>query len=101
MATSSFILKPLHDRVVVKPEGKGEKLSASGIIIPESKDTEGPMKGKVVAVGPGKYDEDTRIPMDVKVGDKVIFSKYGFDAVTIEGEEYYILSEASILGIIN
>lgn len=101
MAKKPFILTPLHDRVVVKPDtGKGEKKSPSGIIIPDTANKERPMKGVVVAVGPGKYDEDTLVPMTVKVGNTVLFSKYGYDEVKIEGEEYYILSEQGILGII-
>ena len=95
-------LKPLGDRVVVQPaEKEGEKKLASGIIIPETVDKEKPAQGTVVAVGPGKYEDGKRVPMQVKVGDTVIFSKYGYDEVKAEGQEYYILSESSILGIIN
>ena len=95
-------LKPLGDRVVVKPsEKEGEKRLASGIIIPETVDKEKPMKGEVVAVGAGKYEDGKRTPMQVKVGDTVLFSKYGYDEVKIEGQEYYILSESSILAIIS
>lgn len=97
-----FHIKPLSDRVVVKPEEKeGEKKLASGIIIPETADKEKPMKGEVVAVGPGKVDDGKRVPLDLKVGDTVLFSKYGYDEVKIDGEEYYILSESSILGVLN
>ncbi|MCX6787402.1 MAG: co-chaperone GroES [Candidatus Kaiserbacteria bacterium] len=95
-------LKPLGDRVVVKPSDKeGEKKLASGIIIPETVDKEKPMKGKVVAVGSGKYEDGERVPMQVKVGETVLFSKYGYDEVKIEGQEYYILSESSILAIVS
>ena len=95
-------LIPLGDRVVVKPsEKEGEKKLASGIIIPETVDKEKPAQGVVVAVGPGKYEDGKRIPPQVKVGDTIIFSKYGYDEVKIEGQEYYILSESSILGIVN
>ncbi len=93
---------PLGDRIVVKPAPKGgEKTLASGIIIPETVDKERPAQGTVVAVGPGKYENGTRIPLQVKTGDVVIFSKYGYDEVKIEGEEYYLLSESNVLGIIN
>lgn len=93
---------PLGDRVVVKPsEKEGEKKLASGIIIPETVDKERPAKGEVVAVGPGKVEEGKRVPLQVKVGDVVLFSKYGYDEVKIEGQEYYILSESGILGILN
>ena len=94
-------LKPLGDRIVVKPEEKsGEKKLASGIIIPETVDKEKPAQGTVVAVGPGKYDDGAFTPMQVKVGDAVLFSKYGYDEVKIEGEAYYILSESNVLGIV-
>lgn len=94
-------LTPLGDRVVVRPADKeGEKKLASGIIIPETVDKERPSKGIVVAVGPGKYEDGKHVPMQVKVGNEVIFSRYGFDEVKIDGEEYYIISESNILGII-
>lgn len=95
------MITPLGDRVVVKPEGKEEKKLPSGIIIPETAAKEKPMQGNVVAVGPGKMDDGTMVPLQVKVGDTVLFSKYGYDEIKLEGEEYYILSESSILGIIN
>ena len=97
-----FSLSPLGDRIVVKPaDTAGEKKLASGIIIPETVDKEKPAQGTVVAVGPGKYEDGTRIPMQVSVGDTVLFSKYGYDAVKIEGQEYFILSESQVLGIAN
>ncbi|MFA6407860.1 MAG: co-chaperone GroES [Candidatus Paceibacterota bacterium] len=95
-------LTPLGDRIVVKPADKeGEKKLASGIIIPETVNKEKPAKGTVVAVGPGKYEDGNRIPMQVKVGDTVIFSSYGYDEVKIEGQEYYILAESNVLGVVN
>ena len=94
-------LVPLGDRVVVRPsEKEGEKTLASGIIIPETIDREKPAKGEVVAVGPGKYEDGARAPLQVCVGDTVLFSKYGYDEVKIEGQEYYILSESNILGVL-
>ena len=97
----TFSIKPLGDRVVVRPDAKGEeKKLPSGIIIPEMADKEKPMQGKVVAVGAGKVDDGKRIAPEVRVGDAVLFSKYGYDEVKIDGEEYYILSESSILGIL-
>ncbi len=96
-----FSLMPLGDRIVVLPsEKEGEKKLASGIIIPETVDKEKPAKGSVVAVGPGKYEDGTRIPMQVKVGDTVLFSRYGYDEVKIDGQEYYIIAESNILGIV-
>jgi chaperonin GroES len=94
-------LKPLGDRVVVMPsEKEGEKKLASGIIIPETVDKEKPAQGMVVAVGPGKYEDGKRVPIQVKVGDTVLFSRYSYDEVKIEGQEYYFIEESKILGIV-
>mgnify|MGYP003394810606 CR=1 FL=1 len=101
MATKSSIgISPLGDRVVVKPFEKEEKISATGIIIPDTVDKEKPMKGKVVAVGPGRYDDGDLLPMGVKEGQTVLFSKYGYDEVKVDGVEYYILSESQILAVL-
>lgn len=94
---------PLADRVLVKPLSEDElaKRSIAGIIIPETVDKEKPGQGIVIAVGPGRYDDEgVLIPMQVKEGDRVVFSKYSPDEIKFEGEEYYILSESSILAII-
>lgn len=93
-------LSPLGDRVVVLPVEKGEKKLPSGIIIPDTVDKEKPAQGEVIAVGLGKFEDGKRVPMQVKVGDTVVFSKYGYDEIKIEGAAYYILSESNILGII-
>lgn len=99
--TKKLSLTPLGDRILVKPsEKEGEKVLASGIIIPETVDKEKPAKGEVIAVGAGRYEDGKRVPLQVKVGDTVLFSKYGYDEVKIEGQEYYILSESNILGIL-
>ena len=102
---SEINLKPLADRVVVRPltDEEAGNVSKSGIIIPDTAKKDKPEQGIVMAVGAGKWDEDgeKRIPMEVKVGDKVMFSKYGFDEVKVEDREYYVLSESSILAIIN
>lgn len=92
-------IKPLADRVVVAPLAKHES-TASGILIPDSAKQDKPEQGTVVAVGPGKYDDGHLIPMTVQVGDTVLFSKYGFDEVKIEGAEYFIISEANILAVL-
>ena len=97
--TKSLALSPLGDRVVVQPASK-EEVSASGIILPDTAKTEKPERGTVVAVGPGRFDDGVKVPMTVKVGDTVIFSKYGFDEVKVDGTEYLILSESSVLAII-
>ena len=102
MATKGISLTPLGDRIVVKPAGKeGEKKLASGIIIPETVNKERPTKGTVVAVGPGKYEDGKRVPPQVKAGDVVLFGAYGYDEVKIDGQEYYILAESQVLGIVN
>lgn len=103
MATEVNI-KPLADRAIVRPltDEEAGTVSASGIIIPDSAKKEKPEQGIVVAVGAGKWDEDgeKRIPMEVKVGDKIVFSKYGFDEVKVDDKEYFIVSESSILAIL-
>lgn len=92
---------PLGDRVLVKPETETSEKSPGGIIIPETARKEKPEQGTVVAVGAGKRGDDGSVmPVSVKVGDTVMFSKYGFDEVKIDDEEYYIVSESSILAII-
>lgn len=94
-------LKPLGDRIVVKPAEKdGEKKLPSGIIIPESADKEKPMTGVVVAVGPGKMEDGKRVALEVKVGDTVLFNKYGYDEVKMDDAEYYVLSESSVLAVL-
>jgi chaperonin GroES len=96
-------IKPLGDRVVVRPltEAEAGTTSPAGIIIPDTAKKEKPEQGVVVEVGPGKWDEDgeKRIPLDVKVGDRVVFSKYGYDEVKIDGKEYFLVGEGSILGV--
>ena len=98
-------ITPLSDRVVVRPLTEEElgTVSASGIIIPDTAKKEKPEQGIVIAIGPGKWDEDgeKRLPLEGKEGDRVIFTKYGYDEVKIEDSEYYIVSESSILGIFN
>lgn len=99
---SSSKIIPLGDRVLVKPlsHDELEKKSQFGIIIPETVDKEKPEQGKVVAVGEGRYENGKLIPMKIKIGDKVLFSKYGFDEVKVGDDEYFILKEESVLAII-
>jgi len=96
-------ITPLGDRIVVRPLSEAEMgtTSPSGIIIPETAKKEKPEQGVVVAVGTGKWNEhaDHRLPLEVKVGDKIVFSKYGYDEVKVNNQEYFIVSESSILGI--
>lgn len=92
-------IRPLHDRVIVKRLEEGEK-SKGGIIIPDTA-KEAPAEGKVIAVGPGKRDEKGVLtPVDLKRGDKIIFSKYAGTEIKIEGEEHLIMREEDILGVI-
>jgi chaperonin GroES len=89
-------LKPLEDRVIIKAVEEEEK-TASGIVLPDTA-KEKPMKGEVVAVGDGKFEEGKRVPMDVAVGDKVIYGKYsGTEYKTPEGDELLILRASEIL----
>jgi len=93
-------IEPLYDKVVVKQLSDTE-VTASGIVLPDSVDKEKPMEGEVVAVGQGKRMENGSVaPMSVKVGDKVLFTKYAPDEVEVDGEEYLVISEDKILGII-
>ncbi|MDL1975294.1 MAG: co-chaperone GroES [Deltaproteobacteria bacterium] len=92
-------IRPLQDRILVK-RLEGEETTKGGIIIPDTA-KEKPSEGSVVAVGKGKVLENgTTMPLDVKVGDKVLFSKYSGSDVKIEGEDYMIMREDDILGII-
>ena len=92
-------IKPLHDRILVKRLEEEEK-TKGGIIIPDSA-KEKPMEGEIIAVGAGKVGDDgKRISLDVKVGDRVLYSKYGGTEVKIEGVEHLILREDDILGIL-
>ena len=99
--SSSFSMVPLGDRVIVKPAESGDERTASGFIIPDSARKEKPGQGLVVAVGEGRRnDRGDLIPLRVSVGDTIMFSKYGFDEISIKDVEYYVVSEPSILAII-
>ncbi|MFQ5826697.1 MAG: co-chaperone GroES [Dehalococcoidia bacterium] len=89
-------LKPLGDRVVIKPN-EGEEVTKSGIILPDTA-REKPQEGEVVAVGPGKLSEEgKRVALDVKVGDRVIYAKYAGSEITVDDEEYIVVRESDIL----
>ena len=92
-------IRPLHDRVVVK-RVEEERKSAGGIVIPDSA-AEKPDQGEVIAVGAGKRTDDGKLqPMDVKVGDRILFGKYSGTTVKIEGDEYLVMREDDIMGVI-
>ena len=93
-------LRPLHDRIVVKRMEETEQKSAGGIVIPDSA-KEKPQEGEVIAVGSGKRtDEGKVLPLDVKAGDKILFGKYSGSEVKIDGQEYIIMREDEVLGVI-
>jgi chaperonin GroES len=93
---SSSRLVPLHDRIVIKPVVQEEVL-ASGIVIPDTA-KEKPQQGQVIAVGPGRLDDDgKRIPMDVRVGDRVLYAKYTGQEVKIDREELIVIAEKDVL----
>ncbi len=93
-------LQPLEDRIVVRP-GDAEAMTASGLVIPDTA-KEKPQQGEVLAAGPGRWNEDgdERVPMDVTVGDTVVYSKYGGTEITVEGEDVLILTARDVLAII-
>ena len=93
-------LKPLADNVFIEPI-EDEKTTQSGIVIPDTADKERPMKGKIVAAGPGKRDERGElIPMPVKIGDMVLFRKYGPDEIEVDGNTYLVAQSSDILAVI-
>ena len=94
----AFGLKPLEDRIAVLPSEE-EQTTVSGIVIPDTA-KEKPQEGEVMAVGPGRFEDGQRIPMDVNVGDTVIYSKYGGTEVKVEGDEYLVLSARDVLAVV-
>jgi chaperonin GroES len=95
----SVSIKPLEDRIVVRPMA-AEQVTSSGLVIPDTAQ-EKPQEAEVIAVGPGRVDDKgTRIPVDVSVGDMVIFSKYGGTELKYNGEEYLVLSARDVLAIV-
>ncbi len=94
-------IKPLGDRVLIRPSEGDDEKSPAGIIIPDTARTEKPERGTVVAVGEGKRtDRGDMLPLRVKEGDTVVFSKYGYDELKIDDVEYYIIAESNILAVI-
>ena len=92
-------IRPLHDRVIVK-RIEEERKSAGGIVIPDTA-AEKPDQGEVLAIGPGKKNEDGKLsPVDVKVGDKVLFGKYSGQTVKVKGEELLVMREEDLMGVI-
>lgn len=101
--TQDFLkrLRPMDDRILVEPMEE-ETATSFGLVLPDTASKEKPQKGKVVAVGPGKLnDEGKRVPMTVKAGDVVLYTKYGPTEVKIEGKEIYFLQESDVLAIVS
>ena len=97
--TRSISIKPLEDRIVIR-QVEAEQTTASGLVIPDTA-KEKPQEGEVIAVGPGRVDDNgNRIPVDVKVGDVVIYSRYGGTEVKYEGQEFQILSSRDVLAVV-
>ena len=95
---ASVNIKPLEDKILVQAN-EAETTTASGLVIPDTA-KEKPQEGEVVAVGPGRFEDGARVPLDVKVGDTVIYSKYGGTEVKVSGDEYLILSARDVLAIV-
>ena len=97
----SISIKPLEDRIVVRTL-EAEQTTASGLVIPDTA-KEKPQEGEVLAVGPGRFNEDSdeRVPLDINVGDTVIYSKYGGTEVKYDGEDYLILSARDVLAVVD
>ncbi len=96
----SVTIKPLEDRILVKPL-EAEQTTKSGLVIPDTA-KEKPQEGEVLALGPGRVDDNgNRVPLDISVGDKVVYSKYGGTEVKYDGEDYLILSARDVLAVVS
>src|SRR5260221_10136335 len=98
-AHSTLKVRPLYDRLVVEPQ-EAESKTAGGIVIPNTADKDKPMQGKVIAIGNGKYADGKILPLQVKVGDKVLFGKYAGTSVKFDEIEYLVMREEDLMGII-
>lgn len=93
-------LRPLGDRVVVKPVAK-EEMTKAGIILPDTVDKERPEQGEVIAIGPGRLlDSGARSPVSLKVGDKIVFKKYSPDEVKVGEEEFLVIAESDVMAVV-
>ncbi len=97
-SASGVKVSPLADRVVIKPMEEAEQMRG-GLYIPDTA-KEKPQQGEIIAVGPGRFEKDKRVPMEVKVGDKVLYGKYSGTEVTVDGEQVLILRESDVLAIV-
>ncbi|PYP63388.1 MAG: co-chaperone GroES [Gemmatimonadetes bacterium] len=96
--TTSLKVAPLSDRVVIRATADSESMQR-GLYIPDTA-KEKPQQGEIIAVGPGRFEKDKRVPMDVKVGDKVLYGKYSGTEVTIDGEQLLITRESDVLAVL-
>lgn len=101
MANKKIRITPLGDRVLLRPIKESNQKTKSGIIIPDTIGKEVPEQGEVLAVGEGRYENGKLIKVRLNVGDRVVFSKYGYDEIKVDNEEYFILKEENILAVIN
>jgi chaperonin GroES len=95
---SSVKVSPLADRVVIKPMEEAEQMRG-GLYIPDTA-KEKPQQGEIIAIGPGRFEKDKRVPMEVKVGDKVLYGKYSGTEVTVDGEQVLICRESDVLAVV-
>jgi chaperonin GroES len=99
MSTASKKIRPLSDRIVVQPR-EVETKTAGGIVIPDSADKDKPIQGTVIAIGTGKYVDGKIVPLQVKVGDKVLFGKYSGTNVKLDDQEYLVMREEDVMGVL-
>lgn len=99
MSTKKQNIRPLGDKVVVKPED-AETKTAGGIVIPDTSDKDKPMQGTVIAIGNGKYIDGKRIPVDITIGNRVLFGKYAGTNIKINNTEYLVMREEDVMGVI-
>lgn len=99
MSNTSPKIRPLSDRLVIEPQEQESK-TAGGIVIPDTADKDKPMQGKVVAIGQGRYVDGKLLPLQVQVGDKVLFGKYSGTSIKLSATEYLVMREEDVMGII-
>lgn len=99
MSANALKVRPLYDRLVVEPE-PAESKSVGGIVIPDTADKDKPMKGKVIAIGTGKYIDGKIHPLQVKIGDEVLFGKYAGTNIKLDNKEFLVMREEDVMGVL-
>jgi len=99
MSTNTPQIRPLSDRIVVEPH-EIESKTAGGIVIPDTADKDKPMRGKVIAIGNGKYVDGKIQPLQVKIGENVLYGKYAGTNIKLEGKEYLVMREEDVMGVL-